>query len=377
MRGPEHSRKSRDYRSNFATCILPQHARNYLWQSTGLWRQRVHCRVGRPHAGFSVRGVVRSADKGKHLTQLFTSYGEKFEIVVVPDITVEGAFDEAVKGVDAIQHATSPFHFQADDPAELLEPALKDTVGILESARKYGTSVKRVVVTSSCAAVLNISTTPQLLSELDWNDQAVQEVEEKGREASAGAKYRISKTLAERAAWDFAKKHKGEIGWDVSVMNPRSWLGCVPNYLPPCIAYSSRLTSHSNQPVIHAVSSPDALNTSARMMYEAFTKPGASAGGGCWIDVRDLALAHVRAQEKEEAGGERIIITAGAFSWQDWLDAAPPSSKYLKGTPGAGKDAVHLLRYKNEKSIRIHGLKYRSMEDTAAAAIKDYEERGW
>ncbi|KAJ7351307.1 D-lactaldehyde dehydrogenase [Mycena albidolilacea] len=305
--------------------------------------------------GFSVRGAVRSADKGKHLTQLFAPYGEKFEIVVVPDITVEGAFDEAVKGVDAIEHTASPFHFQADDPAELLEPAIKGTVGILESARKYGTSVKRVVVTSSCAAVLNISTTPQLLSELDWNDQAVQEVEEKGREASAGAKYRTSKTLAERAAWDFVKKHKGEIGWDVSVMNPPLVVG----------------------PVIHAVSSPDALNTSARMMYEAFTKPGASAGGGCWIDVRDLALAHVRALEKEEAGGERIIITAGAFSWQDWLDAAPPSSKYLKGTPGAGKDAVHLLRYKNEKSIRILGLEYRSMEDTAAAAIKDYEERGW
>ncbi|KAJ7829525.1 NAD-P-binding protein [Mycena olivaceomarginata] len=235
-------------------------------------------------------------------------YGEKFEIVVFPNITVEGAFDEAVKGVDAIEHTASPFHFQADDPAELLEPALKGTVGILESARKYGTSVKRVVVTSSCAAVLNISTTPQLLSELDWNDQAVQEER----------KYRTSKTLAERAAWDFAKKHKGEIGQDVSVMNLRSWLG----------------------------------------------SGASSAGGGCWIDVRDLALAHVRALKKEEAGGERIIITAGAFSWQDGV--------LLEGTPGAGKNAVHLLRYKNEKSIRILGLEYRSMEDTAAAAIKDY-----
>ncbi|KAJ7886823.1 NAD-P-binding protein [Mycena olivaceomarginata] len=247
-------------------------------------------------------------------------------------VWVEGAFDEAVKGVDAIEHTASPFHFQADDPAELLEPALKGTVGILESARKYGTSVKRVVVTSSCAAVLNISTTPQLLSELDWNDQAVQEER----------KYRTSKTLAERAAWDFAKKHKGEIGQDVSVMNLRSWLG---------------LTSHSNQPVIHAVSSPDALNgTSARMMYEAFTK-------------REHQPA------KEEAGGERIIITAGAFSWQDWctyIVSFPHPPHYLKGTPGAGKNAVHLLRYKNEKSIRILGLEYRSMEDTAAAAIKDY-----
>ncbi|KAF7337332.1 D-lactaldehyde dehydrogenase [Mycena sanguinolenta] len=305
--------------------------------------------------GYSVRGAVRSAEKGAHLVELFAPYGDKFEIVVVPDITVEGAFDEAVKGVDAIEHTASPFHFQADDPAELLEPAIKGTVGILESARKYGTSVKRVVVTSSCAAILNVSPTPQVLSELDWNDQAVKEVEEKGRAASNPAKYRTSKTLAERAAWDFAKKYKDEIGWDVTVLNPPLVLG----------------------PIIHDISSPEALNTSARSMYRAFTEPEASSGGGCWIDVRDLALAHVRALEKEEAGGERIIIAAGAFAWQHWLDAAPPSSKYQKGTRGAGKDHVHLLRYKNDKSKRILDMEYRSMEDTAAATIADYEKRGW
>ncbi|KAJ7766216.1 D-lactaldehyde dehydrogenase [Mycena metata] len=305
--------------------------------------------------GYSVRGAVRSADKGKHLTELFASYGDKFELVVVPDITQDGAFDEAVKGVDAIEHTASPFHFQADEPAELIEPALKGTVGILESARKYGPSVKRVVVTSSCAAALNISTEPQLLSELDWNNQAVKEVEEKGRAASAASKYRTSKVLAERAAWDFVQKYKDEIGWDVSVMNPPLVVG----------------------PIIHDIASVDALNTSAHMMYNAFTKPGGAAGGGCWIDVRDLALAHVRALQKEEAGGERMIIAAGAFAWQDWLDAAPTSSKYQKGTPGAGKDMVHLLRYKNEKGIRILGMQYHSMEDTAAAVIADYEARGW
>ncbi|KAJ7490833.1 D-lactaldehyde dehydrogenase [Mycena latifolia] len=304
--------------------------------------------------GFSVRGAVRSADKGKHLSELFSSYGDKFELIVVPDITKEGAFDEAVKGVDAIEHTASPFHHNADDPAELFEPAVKGTVGILDSALKYGKSVKRVVVTSSTAAVLNISTEPQVLSELDWNDQSVKEVEEKGRAAAAGVKYRASKVLAERAAWDFIKQHKSE--WDLSVMNPPLVLG----------------------PVIHAVSSPEALNTSAMAMYNAFTKPaGALAPGGCWVDVRDLALAHVRALQKEEAGGERIIIAAGAFTWQDWLDAAPPSSKYQKGTPGAGKDAVHLLRYDSSKGIRILGMKYRSMAETAADAVADYEARGW
>ncbi|KAJ7016547.1 hypothetical protein C8F04DRAFT_1160741 [Mycena alexandri] len=309
--------------------------------------------------GYSVRGAVRSPDKGKHLTELFASYGDKFELVIVPDITKEGAFDEAVKGVDAIEHTASPYHFQADDPAELIEPAVKGTVGILESARKYGKSIKRVVVTSSTAAVLNVAPTPQILDESNWNDQAVEEVTEKGRAASAAAKYRASKMLAERAAWDFVKKYKDEISWDLSVMNPPLVLG----------------------PTIHEVASADALNTSARMLHDALAKAEGLTGGGCWIDVRDLALAHVRALQKEEAGGERIIINAGAFSWQDWraYSSTPPpaSSKYQKGTPGAGKDAVHLLQYKNEKGIRILGIQYRSMEDTAADVIKEYEARGW
>ncbi|KAF8155219.1 NAD-P-binding protein [Mycena galopus ATCC 62051] len=305
--------------------------------------------------GFSVRGTVRSAEKGAHLVKLFAPYGDKFELAVVPDITVEGAFDEAVKGVDAIAHTASPFHFEADDPAEVLEPAIKGTVRILESARKYGTSVKRVVVISSSAAIMNFSTMPQVLTELDWNDDAIKELEEKGRAATSRAKYCASKLLAERAAWDFVKKHKSEIGWDVSTLAPPWVLG----------------------PVIHAVSSPKELNTSARTMYEVYTDPKAFARNGCWADVRDVALAHVRALEREEAGGERIIINAGTFAWQDWLDAAPADSKYMKGTPGAGKDAVHLFQFKNDKSIRILGMEYRSMEDTAAATIADYKTRGW
>ncbi|KAJ7142305.1 NAD-P-binding protein [Mycena epipterygia] len=306
--------------------------------------------------GFSVRGAVRSADKTTHLRELFASYGDKLEFIVVPDITQEGAFDEAVKGVDAIEHTASPYHFHADDPAELLEPAINGTVRILESARKYGTAVKRVVVTSSTAAVMNVSEDKEPLNEKNWNDQAVEEVQEKGPKASGAAKYRASKTLAERAAWDFVNKHKGEIGWDLTVLNPPLVLG----------------------PVIHAISSPDALNTSMRQMYGVFTKPGDAMGpGGNWIDVRDLALAHVRALQREEAGGQRLIICKEAFEWQDWLDAAPPTSKYLKGTPGAGKNAVHPIKYDNANGITALGITYRSKEDTAAAVVADWEARGW
>jgi hypothetical protein len=67
-------------------------------------------------AGYSVRGTVRSLSKSAFLNDKFAHYGERFELVVVEDITKDGAFDEAVKGVDAIAHTASPFHFKATDP---------------------------------------------------------------------------------------------------------------------------------------------------------------------------------------------------------------------------------------------------------------------
>ena len=79
-----------------------------------------------------------------------------------------------------------------------------------------------------------------------------------------------------------------------------------------------------SQPVIHEVSTPDSLNTSAKQWYDVVVKaestPSALLQGSCWIDVRDLGEAHVRALEKEAAGGERIIVSAGHFNWQDWSE---------------------------------------------------------
>ncbi|KAF8342426.1 hypothetical protein F5887DRAFT_1076218 [Amanita rubescens] len=60
---------------------------------------------------------------------------DNFELVV-EDTTKEGAFDDAVKGIDAIQHAASPFHYNVDDPKELIEPDVNGAVGMLKSAMK-------------------------------------------------------------------------------------------------------------------------------------------------------------------------------------------------------------------------------------------------
>ena len=159
----------------------------------------------------------------------------------------EGAFDEYVKDVDAIEHTASPFHLRADDPQELITPAVQGTTGILESARKFGANVKRIVVTSSTAAVLQPDPNPRIFSEEDWNQLSIKEVETKGREAGNVEKYRASKTLAELAAWAFVGKHKDEIKFDLVVLNPPFVFG----------------------PVLHEVDDPEKLNSSMHEWWEA------------------------------------------------------------------------------------------------------------
>ena len=113
-----------------------------------------------------------------------------------PSHTQDGAFDEAVKGVDAIAHTASPFHFKADDPSELIVPAVRGTTGILASALAHAPqAVNRIVITSSCAAVLTPARQPGLFSEEDWNEASIAAVESQGRAAPNAEKYRASKTF--------------------------------------------------------------------------------------------------------------------------------------------------------------------------------------
>ncbi|TFY67709.1 hypothetical protein EVJ58_g1460 [Rhodofomes roseus] len=323
----------------------------------GLWVARVLL-----ERGYTVRGTVRSEGKAKHIRQLFKPFGEKFEMVIVPDITKVGAFDEAVKDMDAVEHTASPYHFKAGDPDELIVPALHGTTRVLESILAHGSSVKRVVVTSSVAAVLQVQSTPRVFTEEDWNDASVVEVREKGAGASQAGKYRASKTLAERAAWDFVEKNRGSIGWDLVVLNPPMVFG----------------------PAIHEVGAPEALNESMHNWFHSVFRGSQDPKqlgtlGMAWVDVRDLADAHALAIEQEEAGGNRIIIASGPYKWQDWINAArtvdasaPPGDQSYDPAK-----AVHMLMFDASKSAKLLGLKYRSIQETTSDIVGDFKARGW
>ncbi|RDB23611.1 hypothetical protein Hypma_009300 [Hypsizygus marmoreus] len=312
--------------------------------------------------GYSVRAAVRIAKKGEHLLRTYASYGDKLKLVEVGDVSVDNAFDEAVKGVDGIIHTASPVGLYADEPSEMIDPAVKGVVGILQSAQKHaGHQLARIVITSSCAAISHFSTVPITLSEADWNDGPVKECEEKGRNADNLSKYAASKVLA---AWEFVDKHKSEITWDIAVINPPWVFG----------------------PVKHDVASFETLPPSNQYFYNAVIKgdilggfPAITTPGHGFVDVRDVAYAHIRALEAPAAGGERIICCAGSFVWQDIIDVAnwlspKPYHTIAKGEPG---EKFRAITWNTEKQKRILGIKFRTLESIVRETLTQWAGRGY
>ena len=165
------------------------------------------------------------------------------------DVGQEEAFVEHVKDVDAIAHTASPFHMRAIEPEELIKPAVEGTLSVLKAAAAHGRGVKRVIVLSSTAAVVRDKPNG-VLDESSWNEDAIAEVNEKGREATPGGKYRASKTLAERAAWEWYGARKAELSWDLIALNPPFVFG----------------------PTLHEIPTLDQLNTSSRLFYDNVVK---------------------------------------------------------------------------------------------------------
>ncbi|KAI0696533.1 NAD(P)-binding protein [Cytidiella melzeri] len=314
--------------------------------------------------GYSVRGTVRSTKSLPHLQQLFKAYGDKLELVIVPDITKAGAFDEAVQGIDAVAHTASPFHHHAEHPKDMIDPAVLGTTGMLESVLQHGHQVKRLIILSSVVAIAETSgyTKPTVLTEEDWNVSSAVNCETLGKDASVVDMYWASKTLAERAAWDFATKHKGEIKFDIVALNP----------------------SFVHGPFLHDVASPENLNTSLQGVYDAIIKGGMSDGElaafrGSWVDVRDVADAHVLSLQKEEAGGQRITIASGPLVWQQWVHAAHQIDNSLPaGIPGFDDDSIMCpITFDTTKSHKILGIEYIGIAQSTKDVLAQFKGKGW
>ncbi|MEV0298455.1 aldehyde reductase [Nocardia sp. NPDC050710] len=239
-----------------------------------------HCIAELLEHGYAVRATVRdlgNAGKRAHLVALAQRLGGELEFTAA-DLDNDTGWAAAVSGCTYVMHVASPFPSQPPaDERELIGPAVEGTLRVLRAAAD-NTGVRRVVLTSSVAAIAYGHEHDDVRTEADWS--VVERV----------AAYPKSKTLAERAAWDFIAAQPAGRALELAVVNPGMVLG-------PLQATTSTSTSH--EPV-------------RRLLIR--DAPGSPRTAWAPVDVRDLAVAHRLAMEKPEAAGNRYIC-AGKPMW--------------------------------------------------------------
>ncbi|KAH6717902.1 putative NADPH-dependent methylglyoxal reductase GRP2 [Leptodontidium sp. MPI-SDFR-AT-0119] len=313
--------------------------------------------------GHTVITTVRSQAKADKIQSAHPTAGAALSFKIVEDIAVEGAFDEAVKidGLEAVIHTASPFHFNVTDTKkDLLDPAINGTKGVLAAIKKNAPSVKRVVITSSFASILDAGkgTAPgYTYSEKDWNpvteEQAVQD-------PSSG--YRASKTFAEKAAWKFVEDEKPN--FTLATLCPPLVLG----------------------PIVHYMNDLSALNTSNQRVRNLITGQNKDAipdtGVYIFTDVRDLALGHVKAMELPEAGGKRFFFTEGYFSNKQICEIVrknfPEYREQLpaEGVKGGDFPEGGVYGFDNSRAREVLGVEFRGLEASIVDLVKSLKDVG-
>lgn len=305
-------------------------------------------------AGYKVIGSTRSDKKAAEVEKKFGN-NPNLKTVIVPDIAEPGAFDHAFEEygseIKVVLHVASPFFFDTTEyEKDLLLPAVNGTKSILESVKKYAPqTVENVVVTSSLAAIVSpkrMAEPNALVTEKDWNDTTWE-----GAGADPVTAYCASKKFAEEAAWKFLEENKSIVKFRLITVNPGYVFG----------------------PQLSSDSVGDVLNTSCELINSiVHSKPGSEIQpiSGPYIDVRDVAKAHLLAFEKEETFGKRLMLVEGAFSLQQVADIINEEFPQLKGNvatgePGTGEELLNKsARYDPSKTKAILGFKLRNLKET-------------
>jgi len=273
--------------------------------------------------GYKVLGSVRSLSnrrKVAHLEKLSDEFPHRL-ILAEADLEKDIYWKEIVYGCTYVVHVASPFPAVAPaDENELIRPAVEGTLRVLRAAADSEGTVRRVVVTSSVAAVAygHEHSTGRVLDEEDWSVPDKCEA------------YQKSKTLAEKAAWDFVKGLPEAQRFELAVINPGFVAGPLSG---PEIGTSGEVVG--------------------RLMRREL--PACPEIGFATVDVRDVALAHRLAIETPAAAGHRFII-AGDHVWMQDISKILAAEFGPRGyRPPTGKlpYAVMWVIARFDKSVRL------------------------
>ncbi|OAY39972.1 hypothetical protein MANES_10G138900v8 [Manihot esculenta] len=296
--------------------------------------------------GYVVKTTVRDPGDPKKTDHLLALDGAKERLhLFKANLLEEGSFDAAVDGCEGVFHTASPVLFAATDPqAELIDPAVKGTLNVLKACTKVK-SVKRVIITSSMATIpyngkpLHLDV---VVDETWFSDPAV------CKELKLW--YVLSKTLAEEAAWKFAKENS----IDLVTINP----GFVSG--PPL------------QPTLNGT-----VEMILNLVNGAQTYPDANYRS---VDVRDVAYAHIRAFEIPSANGRYCLVT-NALHYSEVLKIIHQQYPTL---PLPAKCVTHSLnnlpvqKYMvSMEKAKTLGISFIPLEVTLRDTIESLKEKGF
>ncbi len=296
---------------------------------------------------YSVIGTVRSQAKADKLNRQFKEkYGADvdLEFAIVEDIGGTGAFDslfKTQKDIGSVLHTASPFSDVESDDFEkgYKRPALQGTLNVLKSIRDYAPQVKKVVITSSMAAIVHLDrlSDPTFVhTEETWNPLEWEECQENWQMA-----YIASKKLSEKAAWDFIKENK--VNFTLTTVNPPLIFG--PQFFD---IEDSKGTLNTSAEVIQGMLATDPNDTH---LFDNLTNVS--------TDVRDIAAFHIIPLEQNGVEGHRLLPIAGRFSAQKILDLINEQfpelrGKIAKGDP-ANETSLQAVGYNINKTVELVG----------------------
>ncbi|XP_057531204.1 phenylacetaldehyde reductase-like [Amaranthus tricolor] len=294
--------------------------------------------------GYTVQASVRDPNDGRKVGHLHSLDGAKERLHLFPaNLLEEGSFDAVVEGCEGVFHTASPFYIDPTDPeAELLEPAVKGTLNVLNSCAKFP-SIKRVVLTSSLAAVVcnEKPLSPDVVVDETWFSDP---------DFCKNFKmwYEASKTLAEEAAWKFAK----EKGIDLVTINPGMVIG----------------------PLLQPT-----LNTSAASIASLFSGseiyPNMSFG---YVNVKDVATAHILAFEVPSANGRYCLVDIVVHFSEivKILRELFPNAKLAKRCAEDDNPLKFKYQVSSEKA-RCLGINFIPFETSLKETVETLKEKGF
>lgn len=251
-----------------------------------------HTAIQLLNKGYLVTGTLRDQKRANSIRKALAPHTDRLDLLEFKeaDLLDSGIWDTLCQGMDFVQHIASPFpRLLPKNEEELIRPAVEGTLNVLQAAHRAG--VKRTVLTSSTGAIMYGKTpksTKAIYTEEDWSDPTV---------SNDITPYFKSKTMAEKAAWDFVSKTEG--GMELSVICPGAILG----------------------PILEKD-----FGTSANLVIKTMdgSSPALPQIGYDLIDVRSVADLHILAMESSQAAGQRFIGSVGFASFKDIADILRP-----------------------------------------------------